>query len=96
MSVRRQRRRRCEPSGTAYTESMLRPLVGRRVAGGCYACVSFQEVEPADPPAAGVFRLLTFHAPGCPFGVPTGEKSEDELVAEVAAFVHRARVEGVA
>lgn len=93
MSARsRYRPTQSRATGRSYVVDTLGPLVGKRVAGGCYACVSFQEVEPA---GAGTFRLLTFHAPGCPFGVLDGPKSEDELVAEVAAFVHRARVEGI-
>lgn len=91
-------RSRLEPtqsraSGRSYAAETLGPLIGRRVAGGCYACTSFQEVEAAE---SGEFLLLTFHAPGCPFGGLVEPKTEDELVAEVAAFVHRVRLEGVA
>jgi len=41
----------------------LGPLDGERIPGGCETCDAYQTVEPF---AAGIWRLIVHHDPGCP------------------------------
>jgi len=57
------RRRRILSPAQSAVASMLGPLDGQRIPGGCDHCDAYQTVAPQ---AAGVWELLVHHDPTCP------------------------------
>lgn len=62
MSNHAHRRRVLSPAQSAVA-SMLGPLDGQRIPGGCGSCDAFQTVSPK---SAGVWSLLVHHDVQCP------------------------------